>query len=194
MRNLIVVLGMVLFCSSCAVNQGIVLNYSPEAHEKIVSNKTISVNVNDERPFIKDGTKPPAFIGKFRGGYGNPWNAYTEGKVPLAQIFAQDLKKEIQALGLQLQESSADRTIKVEIIDYNFDAFINGRFWYEIKLSVLDQKGAVLKENTFKDEIKINGSFWVGPTFAFKDKMPEIHRDLIKKMIRENTQLIEALR
>jgi len=55
--------------------------------------KQISVNVSDERPFIKDKTKPPSFIGKFRGGYGNPWNAYTEDKIPLAQVFAQDLAK-----------------------------------------------------------------------------------------------------
>ncbi|MBF0387220.1 MAG: hypothetical protein HQL20_05120 [Candidatus Omnitrophica bacterium] len=194
MRNLIALAGMVFCLSSCAVNQGIVLNYNPEAHEKIVSNKTISVNVSDERPFIKDKSKPSAFIGKFRGGYGNPWNAYTDGKVPLAQVFVQDLVKEVKALGLQMQESNADRTIKVEILDYNFDAYINGRFWYEIKISVLDQNNVVLDENTFKDEIEIKGSFWLGPMGAFKDKLPEVHQSILKRMIRENSQLIDTLR
>lgn len=194
MRNLISVVGMVLFFSSCAVNQGILLQYSPEAHERIVSSKTISVNVSDERPFIKDMSKPSSYVGKFRGGYGNPWNAYTDGKVPLAQVFAQDLVKEVKALGLQMQEANADRTIKVEIKDYNFDAYVNGRFWYEIKVSVLDQNNVVLKESTFKDEIELKGSVWIGPMAAFKNKLPEIHRDLIKKMIRENSQLIDTLR
>ncbi|MBF0384419.1 MAG: hypothetical protein HQL27_00970 [Candidatus Omnitrophica bacterium] len=194
MRNFIVVVGMVLFCSSCAVNQGILLEYTPETREQIVSSNTISVKVSDERPFIKDNSKPPSFIGKFRGSYGNPWNAYTEGKIPLAQVFAQDLIREIKALGLRMKELNSDRTIKVEIMDYNFDAAIDGRFWYEIKVSVLDMNNDVLKENMFKDVIEIKGSVWTGAMGAFKEKLPEIHRELIRKMIRENPQAKDALR
>ena len=78
-------------------------------------------------------------------------------RFPVASIHA-DLIKEIKALGLQLREANADRIIKVEIRDYNFDACINGRFWYEIRLSVLDRSNAVLRENTFKDEIEVKGA------------------------------------
>ncbi|MBF0593869.1 MAG: hypothetical protein HQL22_02750 [Candidatus Omnitrophica bacterium] len=191
---MIMVIGMMLFLSSCAVNQGITLNYSPVAHEQITTSKTVSVNVSDERPYIKDQTKPPAFIGKFRGGFGNPWNAYTENKVPLAQVFATDLVKEVKSLGLNVQTGNADITIKVDILDYNFDALVNGHFWYEIKLSILDQAGAVLKEKTFKDDVEISGSVWIGPMVAFKNKLPELHQQLIQKMVRENTELIDALR
>ena len=194
MRNLIVVAGMALFLSSCAVNQGILLEYSPEAHEKIISSRTISVDVSDERPFIKDKTKPPSFIGKFRGGYGNPWNAYTDGKIPLSQVFTQDLIKEIKALGLQLQEANADRIIKVEIRDYNFDACINGRFWYEIRLSVLDRSNAVLRENTFKDEIEVKGSVLMGAAGSFKNKLPGDPSRSSQENDPENPQVIDALR
>jgi len=62
------------------------------------------------------------------------------------------------------------------------------------KVSILDQNGAVLNENTYKDKVEIKGSIWIGPMAAFKDKLPQIHHDLMKKMIRENSQVIDVLR
>lgn len=185
---------MIMFLSGCAVNQGILIDYKPEAYAKIVSNHIISVKVTDERSFVKDGTKPPFYIGHFRAGFGNTWSSYTVGRIPLAQQFADDIIEEIKALGLQVKDAGGDRTIKVEILDYNFDAYVNGKFWYEIKITVSDQDNKILSESIFKDTHVIKGSVWIGPMSNFKKRIPEIHQELVKKMIRDNPEVIDELK
>ncbi len=193
MKNSAILAAMVLFLSGCAVNQGILLKYTPEAHEKIISNHTVTLDVIDARPYVKDQSKPASYIGHFRGGYGNTFNAYTAGKVALAQQFSESILSELKALGFETRDTAGDRKIKVEILDYNFDAYINGNFWYEIKVTVLDGNNMSLSESVFKESHVIKGSVMMGPMSAFKKEMPVIQQQLIKKMIRDNKKLIDAL-
>ncbi len=193
MRNCVILAAMVLFLSGCAVNQGILLKYTPEAHEKIISNHTVTLDVIDARAYIKDQSKPASYIGHFRGGYGNTFNAYTVGKVALAQQFSESILSELKVLGFETRDTAGDRKIKVEILDYNFDAYINGRFWYDIKVTVLDSNNSVLSESVFKETHAIKGSVMMGPMGAFKREVPVMQQQLIKKMIRDNQKLMQAL-
>lgn len=193
MKNSAILVAMVLFLSGCAVNQGILLKYTPDAHEKIVSNHTVTLDVIDDRAYVKDQSKPAFYIGHFRGGYGNTFNAYTNGKVALAQQFSESILSELKALGIETRDTAGDRKIRVEIFDYNFDAYINGKFWYEIKVTVLDSKNITLSESIFKETHVIKGSVMMGPMGAFKKEVPVIQQQLIKKMIRDNQKLIDAL-
>ncbi len=40
----------------------------------------------------------------------------------------------------------------------------------------------------------IKGSVWTGPKKAFKRRVPEIYRSIIKKIIRENDKITRALK
>ncbi len=38
----------------------------------------VAVATVDERPYVLNGKNPPTYVGIIRGGFGNPFNRYTE--------------------------------------------------------------------------------------------------------------------
>ena len=186
-------LSMAILFSGCVALQTIPLSYSPAAHEKIISSYTVKSEVIDERPFVKSGNKLPSYLGHFRGGYGNTWDVTTTGRVALAKQFAIDILKELKALGFEISSLDGDRMLKVDILEYNFDAYMNGKFWYKIRITVLDSAKKILAESTIEDTHIIKGSVWVGPVGAFKKELPGIYQGIIEKIIRENDIITKAL-
>lgn len=184
---------MVVLFSGCVANQTIALSYYPDAHEKIISSYTVKSEVVDERLFIKDGNKSPSYLGHFRASFGNTWDVTTTGRVALAKQFAIDILKELKALGFKIDSLAGDRMLKVDILKYNFDAYINGKFWYKIRITVLDSAKKTLAESIIEDTHIIKGSTWVGPAGAFKKELPEIYQGIIEKIIRENDVIVKAL-
>ncbi len=178
----------------CVVGQKVTLAYTPEGIEtKVVSTNRITVVVNDKRPYVKTGEKEPWYIGHYRAGFGNTWDVSTDGKVALADQFRMDLQKELESLGFTLDQPF-NRTLNVDIIDYNFDAMLNGKMWYAIRIKVLDDQNRILAEDMLEDRIIIEGSFWVGAKYAFEKEVPKIYGNIIKQIVRENTDVVNALR
>ena len=70
---------------------------------------------------------------------------------------------------------------------------INGKFWYEFRLRVLDAAGTLLTEDTVTDASFIEGSFWTGAKGAFEKQMPDLYAGAIRKIARENAGIIAAL-
>ena len=185
----------VLFLSGCVAGQHIQLSYNPPPAEmKVNSAKTIKVAVKDAREYVLNKDKSPSYIGHYRAGYGNTWDVTTDGKVALADKFAGDIKNELTSLGFSLNDTSPDRTLEVNIVEYNFDAYMNGKMWYEIKVRALDKAGNSLAESVLKDKVVIEGSVWVGAKYAFEQKVPVIYGDIVKNIVRNNKQVMEALK
>jgi len=180
--------------SGCSTFSGIKLGYDPEPHEKIISSHVIKSDVRDERSYVKNGSKKDSYLGHYRGGYGNVWDIHLKKKESLAKQFAIDILKELKACGFQTSPLSGDRALKVDIMEYNFDAYIDGRFWYEIQVSVLDSTGTVLTSDTVKGEHIIKGSVLTGPALSFEKELPEIYHGIIEKIVRDNNTVLKALK
>lgn len=178
----------------CVVGQKVAVKYVPEAGDAGAEGGTVVVTVADQRPFIVNGEKDPDYIGRFRGGFGNPWNVKTEGNVALAELLRRDLSADLRALGFALPVDSAARRLEVTIADWNFDAYINTKFWYRLDLRVTDGDGNPLFEHQLAEgNVVINGSVLTGAKSAFKREYPGIYRSIIKKIARDNPKLLEAL-
>ena len=180
--------------SGCVAFQTIPLDYSPEYHEKIISSYVIKTDVIDERPFVKSGSKKDRYLGHYRAGFGNTWDVLLKGKNSLAEQFAIDILKELKACGFQTSPISGNRALKVDIKDFNFDAYINGRFWYNIEVSVLDAQNNVLASSIITDEHVIKGSALVGPVSAFPKELPRLYNKIIEKTVRDNPDILNALK
>ena len=181
------------FLSGCVAGQKIPYAYNPTVVEVPALNTSVESTVVDVRPFIVNNNKHPSYIGHFRGGFGNTWQVNTRGKLPLADVFQQDLQKELLALGAQTG-THPGKIVRVEIVDYNFDAYLNGRFWYKFKIAVYDEAKRLLAEDTIQNEHVIKGSFWVGPVFAFKREIPILHAQIVRELVRDNEKILNALR
>lgn len=182
-----------LALSGClAVGQSVGLSYSPSMMDKISVSKSVSVVAKDAREYVVSGRKAGSFIGKFRASMGNPWNVDNAGKIALADQFKTDVFKSLEAKGVIARDGKTQRTIEVVVNDYNFDAYMNAKFWYDIDVKVLNGS-RVLFSKKFKEEHTIRGNPMTGPMSAVKKEMPKLHAKLVDQMIAQNDELLSAL-
>jgi hypothetical protein len=175
----------------CVAGQSVGIDY--DADPMVVApsdSRPIQVTVTDERPFVVSGDKPPYYVGKYRAGFGNPWDVTTENRKPLADIMAADVSEELEALGFAL--SDAGRVLTITINDWNFDGWQNGHLWYDIEIVLSDVDGAQLYSGNVKDDVGITGTL-AGIKGGVERDIPIIYRDAVQKIVRKNSDLITAL-
>jgi hypothetical protein len=191
--SLSVLLAGATLLGGCVVGQSLPASY--EAGPAVAATgSAVAVKVHDERPYVTSVDKPPYFIGKYRGGFGNPWDVTTQDKQPLATLLQRDLAKELQSLGHSVvAPDGAARLLDVAVKDWNFDGMLDGKFWYELDARVLGRDGAVLAQSTVKDTQFIEGSFWTGAKSGFEAKMPELYAGAIRKLVRDNPTISAAI-
>ena len=189
---------LTLALGGCVVGQSLPTAYTPPAATQSApadKQGSVQVDVADDRAYVKSGDKPPHFIGKYRAGFGNPWNVYTENDEPLALILLRDLSAELAALGFDVRSTApADRLLAISIVDWNFDGYQNGKMCYELQATVRDTTGNVVAADTVRDETKIKGTFWMGARGGFEREMPKLYAAAVARLVRDNPAISAALR
>jgi hypothetical protein len=194
MKHALTVVALASLLAGCVVGQSLPSGYEAGPAAATANGTSVAVAVHDERPFVKSGDKPPYYIGKYRGGFGNPFDVTTRDDEPLASLLQRDVGKDLQALGYAVVSGpGAQRKLDVAIVDWNFDGLMNGKFWYELDARVLGPDGAVLATSLVKDSQYVEGSVWVGAKAGFEAKMPGLYAGAIHKLIRENATISGAL-
>jgi len=175
----------------CVAGQSVGIDY--DADPMVVApgdSSPIQVSVTDKRAFVVSGDKPPYYVGKYRAGFGNPWDVTTDDRKPLADIMAADISEELEALGFAVSDSG--RALTVTINDWNFDGWQNGHLWYDIAIVLSDADGAPLYSGNVQDDVGITGTL-SGIKGGVERDIPIIYRDAIQKIVRKNDALIAAL-
>lgn len=163
-------LPLVLALAGCAAGQSLQTTYTPPAPAASAEAKaSVLVAVADDRLYVKNGDKPPHYIGKYRAGFGNPWNVYTQNDEP------------------------ADHKLSLSIKEWNFDGYQNGKMWYEFEVTVHDVTGKVIVTDTVREETAIKGTFWMGAKGGFEREMPKLYTTAVAKVVRENPAISAAL-
>jgi hypothetical protein len=188
-----IVVSVVFVLSGCVVGQKIEMDYSATPTAVTEAN-SVSISVVDARPYVVNGDKEPSFIGKYRAGFGNPWDVTTENNVPLAELLAGDIEEAVRSLGFGTQPTDSDRSLTVQILDWNFDAYVDGRFWYELDVEVTGSDNAVITSLKVKDAKHIDGSFWTGAKSAFEEQMPGFYKEVVSAIVTDNQEVQQALR
>jgi len=175
----------------CVAGQSVTIDYTAEPMVVAPADSIpVRVSVEDKRPFVISGDKPPYFVGKYRAGFGNPWDVTTDERKPLADLIEADVVEELQALGFTTD--GAGRIINVVINDWNFDGWQNGHLWYDIAIVLTSSDGAELYSGTVTDDVGITGTM-SGIKGGVERDIPIIYRDAVKKIVRENSELLAAL-
>ncbi len=183
---------LVASLSGCVAGQSIGLRHVAGSVPEFTSKKTVVVEVKDSRDFVVSGKKDPSYLGHFRAGYGNTWGVKNAGNVSLANQFQNDLVAEVRSQGIKTDDSG-DRKLAVDIIDWNFDGYQNGRVWYDIDVSVSDAAGKVLAKSKVKDEKVVRGSVMTGAAGAIKREVPAIYTGVIQEIL-GNREIQKALK
>jgi hypothetical protein len=192
MKNFLLV--FVVALTGCVAGQNINLQYDPTPKQGAALHQTVAVTVEDKRSYVTDGDKQPWYIGHYRAGFGNTWDVTTRDKVPFATQVKADLQKELTSLGFTEGSDSHAKRVTVVIKDWNFDAMVNGKLWYDLEITVRSSDGAVLATSDVKDERVIKGSIWTGAKGAMTEEVPVMYGEVLQSLIRNNAPIMEALR
>lgn len=190
--NLLLLFIFAATLGGCVVGQELSMDYGKPAGE-ITEVNSVGVAVQDQRPYVLSGDKNPWFIGKYRGGFGNPFNVSTDNDEPLADVLSRGMTDALLSNGFGTS-TDPDRTVAVTIHEWNFDGYQNGRFWYELEVQVNSSEGVALDPVTVKDEKYIDGSFWKGAKGGFEKQMPMLYKQAIDKVLTKNPDVMTALR
>jgi hypothetical protein len=184
-----------LVLAGCVAGQSLQTEYEPPAAVAETTGLAVSLTVTDDRPYVKSGEKAPYYVGRYRAGFGNPWDVSTANEEALVSIVRRDIAEELVALGHPLKDAAvADRGLAVSIRDWNFDGYQNGNFWYDLLVTVRSPAGDVLVNSVVKDKIGITGTLWEGAKGGFERDMPKLYPQIIRNLVRENAEVSAALR
>lgn len=176
-----------MLLSGCVAGQNIKMDYIPIQNTLSDSGIAVRAIVSDERSYIKSGNKKPWYIGHYRAGFGNTWDVSTFQKIPLAEQIARDLKEDLANLG-HMDDSNLQPELEVQVTinEWNFDAYQNGRFWYDLQVIIVNSSGNKVQDFRVKSEEIIKGSFFGGAKSGFERKMPTIYNNIITSITRNN--------
>ncbi len=192
-RGMICVLSMAAL-TACVAGQSIDFKYAADPATNVAAGQRVAVTVDDQRPYVTNKDKDPAFIGHYRAGFGNMWTVTTVNDRPLAQVMQDDLTLALTAQGFKTTAAGKGvKAIKVAILDWNFDTYINGKFWYELAVEVTGTDGRQLAKQVLKDKVTIEGSMLTGARFAFEDEMPKIYGKIMRQITRTDPTLSKAI-
>ena len=174
---------------------------------------TIAIAALDRREWVRSGAKQPFFAGTLRGGFANPFDVLVRGKQPLASAFtnviSESLKKngfttkpvvvphtaeEAEALQ-QLVAAGADKSLLIDIHQWQSDTYVNVSMTYLLSARVFDAQGNVLAQASItgaedgQDNLK--GSV-MNPAGYAKRAVPKAFQDHIERLL-NHEDIVKAL-
>lgn len=128
-------------------------NIVPKINYK--GNQSVSVIVQDKRPYILSGEKGPEYVGFFRGGFGRPYDLGTETLKPLSEELSYCITSGFNAAGFTA--GNAKKIIAIDIIEWitvsggGLLSFSAGtEFDYALVIKILDEKNNILVQKEIK--------------------------------------------
>jgi hypothetical protein len=197
---LVLVSGLLL--SGCAVGQKI--SYNDEGLDlKATGNIQVAVASQDIRPYIKDGERDRSYVGKFRGGFGNPFNVNTESGKPFADdmssVICSSLKQKgfsctpvlvepnesLSQITNKLQATNAKSLILITISEWLSDTYHLTYLHYDMLLTVMDNQGIKLAEKKIIGEDKTEGSMFA-PFAIAKESVPKLFKNKLESLLNDD--------
>ncbi|MEC5385133.1 hypothetical protein VVD49_05320 [Uliginosibacterium sp. H3] len=188
-------LSAVVLLSGCVVGQQINMEYKPAPKAIAENGSKVKALVTDERAEVKSGKKEQWFIGTYRGSFGNTFDVSNYEKRPLVEQISQDLKEELKSLGFtEATGVQGQKTLGVQIREWSFDGYANGEFWYSLHVSVIDQAGKSLYDKNLTDRKTVTGTVMGAAKGGFERDMPGLYNSMIHTIVRNNKELLDALK
>lgn len=181
----------------CAV--GNTHTYDTARPEVIASSGSkLTVGVQDQRPYVVNGSKSPNFVGLSRGGFGNPFDVTTTSGKPLADDFSKAIQNALQTKGVDVSVVSisaggADQTVVKRLVtsgnraillvlrEWKSDTYSNTALYYDVSATVFDAEGRPLSSKEIKGSDNLGGSAMNPPGFA-KEAVPKAFQKKLEQL------------
>ena len=174
------------------------------------SSRSVAVAVLDERPYVLKKQKEPNYVGLMRGGYGNPFDMWTESRAPLADDMLSTIADSLSTKGFavtpvktsagdsmnsvlaKLKDSRAERLLLVDMkewySDYLPEAFAAERstLFVNLEVTVFDRNQKKLAKHNLQEVLDL-------PSGWPYDTIPDIYQNKLSKLI-DDARICGALK
>jgi len=193
-----VVLAAVTVLGGCATGNG--HSYTGTTPELAVSGTRVAVvAVRDARPYVVSGNKTANFVGRLRGGSGNPVDILTESGNPLAVDFETTIVAALRAQGFKasvlpgtiptasediaaaVARAGAERMVALVLLEWASDIFVNTELDYDVALTVYDAAGKGLGATRLTGRENLGGDAANPPRHA-KAAVPVAYRKILEHL------------
>jgi len=204
--HLLSLLCLAALLGACAVGRTYSYTQANLGLSGVSSAGSVALAVHDERPYVISGNKPEKFVGLMRGGFGNPFDVNTQSGGALALEMRDAIGKSLGAKGVKvvpvavassesparakraLGETNARRLVLVTLREWKTDTMMNTSLHYEVKVEVMDERGAALASNAIRGSYNL-GSLGLSP----EEKVGAIFARKFDTLF-EDEKIVEALR
>lgn len=199
---------LILFAIGCGSRT---IKYNATLNDlKCASARSVAIAVLDERPYVLKNQKDPNYVGLMRGGYGNPFDMWTESGAPLADDMLSTVSDSLSARGFtvtpvktttadsintvisRLKDTHAERLLLIDMkewySDYLPEAFAAERstLFVNLEITVLDRNQKKLAKNNWQEVLNL-------PSGWPYDTIPDIYQNKISKLI-DDARICGALK
>lgn len=171
--------------------------------------KTVGVAVLDQRPYVKDGTKSPDFVGLQRAGFGIPYTVATDSEQPLAVDMTRVLVASLARKGYnavpaavsqaddrdaawrKLIATKADLLILLTLNEWKSDTYMTTTLYYDVNMQMRDQDGRIVAEQKLEGSDNLGGDAWNPPSHA-RQAVPQAFKGKVEELL-NNAEVAAAL-
>ena len=193
MNRLIQLILLGLLLQSCAFGQQVAYHKAGKLNIHAAGRHTLTIGVQDQRPYVVSREKSEDFVGISRGGFGNPFDVLTDSGSPLAEDITMSLVKAFQNKGYTVtsvklspganrqdvlqafRSAQSKRAVLVRLVEWKTDSMFTTALHYIVFLEIFDESGNLLAGNQVGGKDKIEGYTFpsdlaelVPPIFASK--------------------------
>lgn len=190
-RSLLIAVLAAVWLGACAVDVG--HPYEAMSADIRAKSPQIALGVHDQRPYIVDGTKVEHFVGLTRGGYNNPFDAFTASRKPLADEISKALAESLTRNGTTvtivrldpktsrqearlLAAKGAPKAVVVTLLEWKTDIGYVHQHYTDLELHVVNANGVGLGESRVADRRAFKFDGTPLPTAVFKKEVPPVFK------------------
>lgn len=208
----LLILVPVMFLSACVLTENTrksALNL-PALELQGGSSKSITVGILDERPYVVSGEKPATYIGQFQLSMGDPYDAFTSSKQPMAAEFTTKLPSlltqkfpQVKTINLPtgtskqmavelLLESGDDKAVLITLKEWKSHTAIDTSLWFDAQLEVFNTEKQLLSYKRTQGHDTFGGAAIAGPITNAKRTLPHAFRQKMQALF-SDTLVIASL-
>lgn len=205
LRNMIALAAFVVVMTGCAA--GNQYDYKSSTVSLPLSGAgEVGVAVIDNRPYVLDGDKSPDYVGKQRGGFGNPFDVRTASGGALTQDMSASLQDALRRSGydvkaMQIASNDPDaikaaaaatgvaKNLVLTVTEWQTDIYMSITLKFDLLLEVITQSGDTIASNSMQGEEVVGGGGMPSQnartaTSAFETKIGRLfnHPDVLEAL------------
>ena len=193
-KNALLILASMAVLSGCQNLAQVPLAYTAKPHPiPDLANKTFSLDVKDVRLYVTSGAKATSYLGIAHNGLYVHHDLFNARKVALDKQLKEDLRKELEALGLVESSASGAKRIVVRVRDFNGDTYLKRRFTYDVELAVFNAAGKQLAVHQAKGDKTFNTQLLDSNETLLQRQIPIYYEQIIRELVRADPLIILAL-